>query len=477
MRIAFRMTRKRGLVLAAIAVACGSFAWLRCGPLPAGLIDARHATSTLVVDRTGEPLYEALGSGGIRGVPMSAQSIPPTLAMATVAAEDRRFWSHSGVDPIAIVRAGWRNIRARSVVEGGSTLSQQTAKLLLSRQNPHRRRGLGAKLREAVIALRLEHRFDKREILAIYLSLASYGNQIVGAERASQAYFGRRTDMLTPAQAAFLAGLPQRPSTFNPFKRVDLATRRQRSVLGRMVTSGFLTEAQAIEARAERLAFSSGDAAFLAPHFVEMVLARAGDRRPARIETTLDATLQREITGIIRAHRSDLDRHGAGNVAVVVFDNRRGEWLAWEGSGAWLDAERDGAINGPVTPRQPGSTLKPFTYALAFEGGYTPASVLADVPAHFPTPDTGILYSPRNYDGRFRGPMLDPAGARGFGERAGGGAGVGSGSAGPAAVPDACRADDVRQRRVALRPRPDARKCRSEARRVDGCVRGLRPRR
>jgi penicillin-binding protein 1C len=395
--------RRRFLALMA---ACGTAVWLRCAPLPAGLLDARHASSTLVVDRQGEALYEALGSGGVRGVAMTAESIPPVLAAATVAAEDHRYWSHPGVDPIAIARAGWRNLRGRRVVEGGSTLSQQTAKLLLSRQHPDRRRGLRAKLQEAVIALRLEHRFDKREILAIYLSLASYGNQIVGAERASRAYFARTADMLTPAQAAFLAGLPQRPSTFNPFKRVDLATRRQRSVLNRMAAARFLTEAQAAEARAERLSFSAGDTAFLAPHFVEMVLARTGRHRPERIETTLDAPLQREVAGIIRAHRADLDRHGAGNVAVVVLDNRRGEWLAWEGSGAWLDAERDGSINGPVTPRQPGSTLKPFTYALAFEGGYTPATVLADVPAHFPTPDSGILYSPRNYDGRYRGPML-----------------------------------------------------------------------
>lgn len=399
-------SRRRLLALAVTASALGCAVWLRCGPLPEGLLDGRHAESTLVVDRDGVPLYEALGAGGVRSVPMTAQNIPPVLAAATIAAEDHRFWSHPGVDPIGVTRAAWRNLRARRVVEGGSTLTQQTAKLLLGRQSPDRHRGVRAKLNEAVIALRLEHRFDKREVLAMYLSLAWYGNQIVGAERASQAYFGRPAEMLTPAQAAFLAGLPQRPSTFNPFRRADLATRRQRAVLRRMEAAGFLTTAQAAEAVAERLSLGAGGAAFLAPHFVEMVLSRTASPRPERIETTIDAGLQREIAGIIRGHRPVLDRHGAGNVAVVVFDNRRGEWLAWEGSGAWLDAERDGAINGPLTPRQPGSALKPFTYALAFEEGYTPASVLADVPAHFPTPDSGILYSPRNYDGRYRGPML-----------------------------------------------------------------------
>ena len=122
--------------------------------------------------------------------------------------------------------------------------------------------------------------------------------------------------------------------------------------------------------------------------------------------TTLDAGLQSDVVGIIRSHREALERHGAANVAVVVLDNASGEWLAWEGSGDYSDAEHGGAINGPRVPRQPGSALKPFTYALAFESGFTPASVLADVPSHFPTAEAGVLYSPRNYDGRYRGPLL-----------------------------------------------------------------------
>jgi penicillin-binding protein 1C len=400
------MSRRRRFAAALVAAAACGALWLRCGPLPEGLLDGRHAASTIVVDRRGEPLYEARGAGGVRSVPMTAEALPPALVAATLAAEDHRFWSHPGIDPIAIARAGWRNLRARRVVEGGSTLTQQTAKLLLGRQKPERERGVRAKIHEAVIALRLEHRLDKREILAMYLSLASYGNQLIGAERASQAYFSRPADMLTAAQAAFLAGLPQRPSAYNPFRRPDLALGRQRRIIGRMESGGFLTSGQANEARGERLSFRPDESVFLAPHFVEMVLSRAAAPRPERIDTTLDSRLQREVAGIIRSHRESLDRHGAGNVALVVLDNHRGEWLAWEGSGAWLAADRDGAINGPVTPRQPGSTLKPFTYAVAFEQGFTPASVLADIPSHFPTAESGILYSPRNYDGRYRGPML-----------------------------------------------------------------------
>ena len=389
-----------------IAVVLGALAlWLRMGPLPSGLLED-PAPSTLVVDRRGVPLYEARAADGTRGVKLTGETLPPTLVAATVAAEDRRFWSHAGVDPISVLRAIKTNLAERSIVEGGSTISQQVAKLLLNRQTPGRRRGWTAKMHEAVIALRMEHRFDKRALLAIYLNLAGYGNQISGVERASRAYFGTPAAMLTPAQAAFLAGLPQRPSGFNPYRSRDAALARQQVVLRRMHAEGMLTEAQLAEARAERLGFRPAASPFVAPHFVEMVLASAGAARPGRIETTLDAELQEEIAGVIESHRHVLRQHGAGNVAVVVLDNTTGAWLAWEGSGDYTDPARGGTINGPVMPRQPGSALKPFTYAIAFEEGYSPASVLADIPLSFPTAEPGIVYSPRNYDGRYRGPML-----------------------------------------------------------------------
>jgi penicillin-binding protein 1C len=391
---------------ASVTAGIGLVAWVRLGPIDAALLDLTDARSTVVVDRRGVPLYESLSGDGTRSEHLEARALPPMLVAATVAAEDRRFWSHPGVDAIAIARAARRNLVEGTIAEGGSTITQQVAKLLLNRRAPRRARGPVEKVREAVLALRLEHRLRKPEILALYLNLAGYGNQIVGAGRASRAYFGCEPSMLTPAQAAFLAGLPQRPSGYNPFRKPASAIARQQSVLRRMEASGALTTTQANEARAEQLRLSRASSPFLAPHFVEMVLAAAGPARPARIVTTLDAELQREIGGIIRSHREALDRHGAGNVAVVVLDNVRGEWLAWEGSGDYADAARGGAINGAVAPRQPGSALKPFTYALAFESGFTPASVLADIPSHFPTAEPGVLYSPRNYDGRYRGPLL-----------------------------------------------------------------------
>ena len=375
------------------------------GPLPPGLLDD-PVPSTLVLDRNGRPLYEALSGDGTRGVRITADSIPPVLAAATLAAEDRRFFSHPGVDPLAVLRAVKTNLAERALVEGGSTITQQTAKLLLNRRSPRRSRGWTAKIHESVIALRLEHRFEKREILALYLNLAGYGNQIVGVERASRGYFGVPASMLTPAQAAFLAGLPQRPTRFNPWRNRELALSRQRVVLRRMEGAGALTSDQAQQARAEQLTFSSEPAPFSAPHFVEMVLAAHGGSRPARIDTTLDGGLQDDIRGIIDSHRPLLERHGAANVAVVVMQNATGDWLAWEGSGNYGNAAAGGTINGAIAPRQPGSALKPFTYALAFEEGHSPASVLADIPSTFSTMEEGIVYSPRNYDGQFRGPLL-----------------------------------------------------------------------
>ncbi len=374
--------------------------WIRVGPLPEGLLDPAGRQSTTITDRNGVVLYESLSAEETRSTWLDADALPPNVVNATLAAEDQRFFQHPGVDPIAIARATFANIRARRFVQGGSTITQQVVKQLAPRP-----RTLSGKLREAVTALRLEHHRSKGEILALYLNLAPYGNQLTGIERASRGYFGTQAAQLTPAQAAYLAALPQRPSVLNPFRNREAGMARQRRILERMRASGMLEDAEHELAQSEELTFSTTPAEQVAPHFVQMLLSRYGDSRPVRIETTLDSGLQRDVHGIIQAHRRNLTRHGAGNVAVAVLDNRSGEWLAWEGSGDYFDVRTSGAIDGVTAPRQPGSALKPFTYALAFENGFSPASVLPDIPAHFPTAEQGILYSPRNYDGIFRGPL------------------------------------------------------------------------
>jgi penicillin-binding protein 1C len=408
-RVSLRLRGSRALRVA-LAMTVGLIAtivWLRCGPLPAGLLDESAATSTEVYDRFGERLYEARSGAGTRSERLEAASLPRTLVHATLAAEDIRFERHAGVDPRAIVRAAWRNMVTGRVVEGGSTITQQVAKLLVARQNPGAAdRGWRAKLHETVIALRLEHRLSKDEILALYLNLAPYGNQIEGAERAARAYFGRPSALLTPAEAAFLAALPQQPTNFNPWRDPARARQRQRRVLVAMAARGWLPHADLAIAVQERLTLTRDRSSQIAPHFVARVLGERGPVHARRIDTTLDATLQRAVQGVIAAHRDDLARHRAANVAVAVLDNRSGEWLAWEGSGTYGTGAPGGAIDGVVTPRQPGSALKPFTYAAAFERGVHPGRVLADVPSQFPTAQPGVLYSPVNYDGQFRGPLL-----------------------------------------------------------------------
>ena len=386
------------ITLSIVIAAIG--AWIRCAPIDPQLLSAKRFRGRTITDRHGVVLHEPLSGQGTRGAWLEGIDTDAPIVKATVAAEDRRFYRHWGVDPMAIARAALRNVSERRIVEGGSTLSQQTAKLLLGSS----RRSVSAKVRETVLALRLEHRYSKRAILTLYLNLAPYGNQIAGVERASRIYFGRSSNELTIAQAAYLASLPQRPSAFNPLRNAEVARQRQLAVVGRMREAGFVTEQEASLARSERLRISGPRGGLQAQHFVDRVLERCIDCE-ASIRTTLDGRLQSEVQGIIAAHRDKLLRHGAHSVAVAVLDHRRGEWLAWEGSGDYFGESFGGAIDGVTALRQPGSTLKPFTYAVAFEQRFSPASVLDDKPSHFATAEEGVVYTPRNYDDRYRGSM------------------------------------------------------------------------
>ena len=398
------MTRRRTLLLAGAGAVLAAIAAARYWPLPAALIERASTPGTLVFDRHGVLLYEARNDDGLRGDPVDARDLPAHVRNATIAAEDHRFRWHPGLDPVAVTRSIWTKLR-HGRTEGGSTLSQQVARLLLDREAGRQRpRTAGAKVRESLLAWRLEGRLAKDDILSLYLTLAPYGNQIAGIRRASREYFGVEPAQLTPAQAAYLAALPQQPSRFNPRIDASRAMARAHWILRRMARQGAL-DGRALEAAiAERIAVAASRRAWLAPHFVQMVLQGPG-ARASRLVTTLDAALQRDVEGVIAANRPHLDAIGARHAAVVVLDNRTGEWLAWEGSGDYF-APEGGAINGAAVPRQPGSALKPFTYALAFDNGYDPASQLPDIPTEFPTAEAGVSYRPENYDGRYRGPML-----------------------------------------------------------------------
>ena len=389
--------RRRVLVgSSAVVIALGL--WIRLGPVPARV--TRPAPSGPAgyefLARDGRPLDVRVrpGSGG---PPLSV--VAAKVAAATVAAEDERFRSHPGVDAVAVGRAGWDAVRHRRVGQGGSTLTQQLVKLRLGRS----RRGFFDKAREMLYALRLEHRMDKTAILSAYLAEAPYGGRIIGVEAAAHAYFDRPASQLSWAQAAYLAAVPQRPTRYDPWRDATAPLSRQRWILKRLVDSGRLTSADAVAARNQsvvvRKPTRNGE---LAPHLREELERRliAANRPNGKIRTTIDADLQRDVVGIAGQYRKVLRHYGAANVAVLVLDNSTGQVRAWEGSGDYFDP-RGGAIDGVLTKRQVGSTIKPFIYAAAFARGASPGDSVLDEPVTYRW--NGRAFAPENYDHRFRG--------------------------------------------------------------------------
>ncbi len=367
-----------------------SLAW----PLPERAAPAGAVVSVRVTDRDGRLLREVRPDGSGRPVPLAAVS--PDVVAALVATEDRFFYRHPGVNPLAIGRAAWQNARG-PVHSGGSTLTMQVARALRGRTD----RGLGDTLAEAHLALRLELRLTKREILALWLNRVPFGGGTHGIESAAQLYFGKGARDLTTAEAAYLVGLPQSPSRYDPFRYPERAKARQRRVLDAMAHEKLISAAERTRLDALPLPLASPDRAFRAPHFVEWVL-RETDGTPAEIRTTLDAGLQAETERIVRAHLAVLDPSVTA-AAAVVLDNRTGAVLAYVGSPDYWEAH-GGQNDGVRMLRQPGSALKPFTYGLALASGrYSPATILPDLDLQIL--EAGGAFSPENYDRRFHGPV------------------------------------------------------------------------
>ena len=267
-----------------------------------------------------------------------------------LAAEDRRFFRHPGVDPLAVARAAWQDVRARRVVSGGSTLTMQLARLLDPRP-----RTLGAKLAQVALALRLELELSKREILAAYLSRAPLGNRVVGFEAGARVYLGKPASQLSPAEAALLAAIPRAPSRANPWRGGEELRPRRDAILGRMGELGWLDAATLAAALAEPVVLASDPLRFAAPHFLARVEAEAGPLEPAatRVVTTLDPELQGRVERIVARHLAELAADGVSSMAVVVVDLERREWLAWEGSGGFWTAP-DGQLDGGARPAPAG---------------------------------------------------------------------------------------------------------------------------
>jgi penicillin-binding protein 1C len=399
MQVTEGRTLARTLGAAFAAAAASLVILLAVVPSPRALLARAPRPALAVVDRNGQPLRLRTSEEGVRARPVDLGNISPYLVPAVLAAEDRRFFFHPGVDPLALARAAWQDARAARIVSGGSTLTMQLARIL----DPHPR-GATAKLAQIALALRLETTLGKRAILAEYLARAPMGNRVVGFEAGARVYLGKPAAQLSPAEAALLAAVPRAPSRLNPWDDLVALRARRDTILRRMAGARALDAAALRAALAEPVTLSRDPFRTEAPHFLARVAEEAGEIGPAGAElvTTLDLALQRRVELVTRQHLADLAAHGVGAIAVVVLDVERGEWLALEGSGGFWELP-GGQQDGSRIPRQPGSALKPFTYACAFDRGFSPATVLPDLPRSFVWGNG--TWTPRNYDERFHGPL------------------------------------------------------------------------
>jgi len=387
--------------------------------------------TTRIRDRNGEVLYELNDpEGGFRDT-ITLDEISPYMIHATVSTEERAFFTNPGFSIPGIVRAVYQNYKEGAVVSGASTITQQVVRaLLLTEEDLAERVSYRRKIKEIFLAAELERRFTKEEILELYFNQVYYANLSYGVEAAAQTYFEKSASELTLAEASYLAGIPQAPTTWDPVREPENAALRQRQVLALMIEAGCLdtgdvniqlpcvTQADVAANGPEISAiasteYSPPDFAIRHPHWVFYIINQL-EQDPAigasiyssgfDIYTTLDSELQQAAEQQVESTLSGLVDRNVGNASVVVIDVNTGAILTMVGSRDFFDEDIDGEVNVALTPQQPGSSIKPFTYLAAFRKGWTPATVIWDVPIEYEIPGFGV-YEPVNYDGRFRGPV------------------------------------------------------------------------
>jgi len=400
------------------------YEWIFSGlPSIDALTSGMALPSTRIYDRQGRLLYAITDpETGVNEL-VALNDLPACMAQATVATEDANFYSHPGVDIEGVMRALWINVSGGEVVAGGSTITQQVARNLLLDPDQRSERTLQRKLRESVLALQLTRRYSRDQILEIYLNQTYYGNMAYGIEAASRAYFGKGAAELTLAECAMLAGLPQAPSQYDPLTNPEAAKDRQEIVLNLMVKQDYITQDQADQAFEEALQYAAAPYPIEAPHFVSMVWAQLEQDYPEKlleggleVTTTLDLDWQYAAQEATTHHLDWLNNppegepsHNANNAALVALDPYTGQVLAMLGSPDYFNERIDGAVNAALMPRQPGSALKPFTYAAAFDPAqsepWTPATIILDIGTPFVTRRLES-YTPANYGLVEHGPVL-----------------------------------------------------------------------
>lgn len=382
------------------------------------------AESTKIYDRTGEILLFDAHSDARRTV-ISLEDIADYIEKATISIEDTEFYTHKGIQLSAILRAVIVDITGGGLSQGGSTITQQVIKNSILTTD----KTIARKLKEWILAIKLEKALSKDQILMTYLNESPYGGNIYGVEEASKTFFGKSAKDVGLAEAAYLAAIPQAPTFYSPYgENFDRLTARQRLVLSRMKEQGFITEEEYEEAVSTEVSFLERNSVGIrAPHFalyvrdylVERYGQEAVDEGGLKVITTLNYEMQEEAEKVIENFSPNLaSQFNASNTAMVAIDPRSGDILTMVGSKDYFDKEIDGNFNVTTAKRQPGSTFKPFVYATAFMKGYTPETVLFDVRTEFSTQCTvdgkpknpgadpeKVCYSPDEYDGIFEGPM------------------------------------------------------------------------
>jgi peptidoglycan glycosyltransferase len=444
-----------GVLSAAIAAGSAYSAYAQVAdslaPRLAALQNREVFETSRIYDRNGTLLYEFFDAG--KRTQISLDEVTPVLINATIAIEDKTFFTNQGVDYEGIARALYQNVSAGEETSGASTITQQVIKnIILTEEERLYENRYQRKMTEIILAQELNERYDKESILELYLNEIYYGNLAYGIEAASDVYFRTSARELTLPQASLLAGLPQLPSRYDPLLHASRDDNgaylpgvrlqrdwlspayvlpedtsppkwRQIAVLRQMVDEGYVTEGQARRAAAEDLRFAPQEVPINAPHFVFYVRRLLEERYGQQIVTsggldiytTLDLDMQRMAQRMAREHIESLEERNIHNASVVVMQPNTGQILAMVGSIDYNAIKEtttpgeegnviDGQVNVAVRERQPGSALKPFTYLSAMEQGMTPASVLWDVPTEFPT-GTGEWYAPENYNERWNGPV------------------------------------------------------------------------
>ena len=396
---------------------------------------AAQFETTRILDRDGNELYEILDPNAGRRTYVPLKDISPYLVAATIATEDANFYSHPGYDIFAIVRAFYQNLVSDEIVSGASTITQQLTRMLLLSPEERSRRTYARKIREAILAAEITRRYSKDEILELYLNEINFGNLAYGVEAAAETYFKTSAKNLTLGQASFLAGIPQLPAVYDVYTNRDITLSRHESVLVLMYQTSQEQGCIYVSNNQQPICIGAGEATAAAeeirqyeftapygeiryPHWVMYIRSLLEDRYDPQtiyrsgftVYTTLDPELQEIGQEMVRNQVEALSGKRVSNGALVAVRPTTGEILAMVGSADFHNEDIQGEINMSVSPRQPGSAIKPLTYLAAFEKGWTPATLIWDVPSEFPPSgdpnDPRPPYEPVNYDERFHGPVL-----------------------------------------------------------------------